>query len=86
MAYKCPRCGEPVQRAHSTGAQIAGGVVGAMIYAAFGSFSCKKCGKIARSEFPPEDQSKMTTNSVFMVIGAVVVFIAVVAILVAIRS
>ena len=78
MAYKCPRCGEPVHRGHSTGAQIAAGLVGALFYAAFGSFQCKKCGKIARSEFPHEDRAKMTTGSVLMAVGAVALFVAVI--------
>ena len=75
MAYKCPRCGEPVQRGNSSGVQAAAGLVGALFYAAFGSFQCKKCGKIARSEFPSEDRSKMTTNSILMVVGAIALLI-----------
>jgi predicted RNA-binding Zn-ribbon protein involved in translation (DUF1610 family) len=77
MAYKCPRCGEKVQRGHSTGAQAAAGLVGALFYAAFGAFQCEKCGKIPRSEFSPEDQSKMTMGSVMMVVGAIAVLIVV---------
>ncbi len=72
MSYQCPRCGEPVQRGKSTGAQISGGLVGALFYAAFGSFQCAICGKIARREFPPEVRSKMLLGSAALVIGAIV--------------
>lgn len=34
MAYQCPRCGDPVQRAYSDSAQMAAGLVGALFYAA----------------------------------------------------
>jgi hypothetical protein len=75
MAHKCPRCGEPVQRGYSGSAQATAGLVGALFYAAFGSFECKKCGKIARSEFPPEVRSKMAFVSLLLVIGAIAVAI-----------
>ena len=71
MAYKCPRCGAPVKRGHSGGAQAAAGLVGALFCSAFGSFVCKKCGKIPRKEFPAEIQSKMATGSIVMVIAAI---------------
>ena len=72
MAYQCPRCGKPVQRGHSTSAQVAAGLVGALFYAAFGSFMCPTCGKIPQREFPPADRNKMMMHSALMVIGAVV--------------
>jgi len=77
MAYKCPRCGEPVQRGYSSSAQMTAGLVGALFYAAFGSFQCKKCGKIARNEFSPTDRTKMSIFSILMVIGAVVLLVVV---------
>ncbi|MBT3200826.1 MAG: hypothetical protein HN350_13025 [Phycisphaerales bacterium] len=86
MAYKCPRCGEPVQRGHSRGAQMAGGLVGALFYAAFGSFQCEGCGKIPGNEFPAEDRSKMRVGSLMLVGGAIVLFAAVVGVLIAINS
>jgi len=78
MAYKCPRCGGPVQRGYSSSAQIAGGLVGAMFYAAFGAFTCEKCGKITRSEFSAEDRNKMTLYSGLLIIGAVALAIVVI--------
>lgn len=51
MAYNCPRCSKPVQRGRSTAAGVAGGLVGALIYSAVGSFECSTCGKIPMSEF-----------------------------------
>ncbi len=77
MAYKCPRCGEPVQRGYSASAQLAGGLVGALFAGAFGSFECKTCGKIPRNEFSSEDQGKMAVGSVLMVVGAVVLLVLV---------
>ena len=74
MAYKCPRCSEPVQRGHSSTAQVAG-LVGAMFYAAFGAFSCKKCGKISKAEFPPEDRRKMLVGTLALVIGAILLLL-----------
>ena len=45
MAHQCPRCGEPVERGYSSTAQAAAGLVGALFYAAFGAFECKKMWK-----------------------------------------
>lgn len=73
MGYTCPRCGEPVQRGYSSKAQIGAGLIGALFYAAFGSFVCKQCGKIKRSEFPPEIRRKMVLGSVAMVAGAILI-------------
>ena len=75
MAHKCPRCGEPVQRGYSSSAQATAGLVGALFYAAFGAFECKKCGKIARSEFPAEVQSKMAVVTLLLIVGAIAVAI-----------
>ena len=49
------------------------GLVGALFYAAFGSFQCPKCGKIPSNEFPPEVRSKMAMHSVIMVIVAIAI-------------
>ena len=83
MAYKCPRCGEPVRRGQSKGAGVGGGLVGILFYAAFGSFVCNSCGKIPRKEFPPEDRSKMLLGSAVMVVVAVALLAGVVVLLVA---
>jgi predicted RNA-binding Zn-ribbon protein involved in translation (DUF1610 family) len=86
MAYACPKCGAPVQRGSSATAQHAAGLVGALLYAAFAGFVCAKCGKLERSAFPPEVQSQMTRNSALMAVGAVVLFVAVIGLVVAINS
>lgn len=86
MAYQCPRCGDPVSRSYSTTAQLAGGLVGALFVAAFGSFGCKKCGKIARGEFPADVQNRMMLGSVGMVAGAVVLLVVVIGALIALNS
>jgi hypothetical protein len=86
MAYKCPRCGDPVHRGSSSAVQVSAGLVGALIFAAFGSFQCKKCGKIAKSEFSPEDRNKMLVGSVALVGGAILVLIVVIVLLALINS
>jgi hypothetical protein len=85
MAYSCPRCGESVQRGSNPGAAAAGGAVGALIAAAFGSFQCKSCGPIPRREFSPEVRSQMTLGSVGLAVGAVVLLIAAVVLLIYLR-
>jgi hypothetical protein len=85
MAYKCPRCGDPVERGTSTTAGVAGGAVGALLYSAFGSFQCKKCGAIPKHEFPTDVQGQMTRGSVTMVAIAVVLIIAVIVLLAVVR-
>ena len=81
MAYLCPRCGGPVQRGYSAGAQMAAGLVGALFYAAFGAFTCPKGGKISRSEFPAQDRNKMAAMSAIMVVAAVAIAIGVIALI-----
>jgi len=86
MPYQCPRCGEPVHRGYSAGpglvegasrAGLLGILFGIFFSAAFGDFQCKKCGKIAKSEFPPEARTKMRTKMmamfllILLVIGAI---------------
>jgi hypothetical protein len=77
MAHKCPRCGDPVQRGYSNTALVTAGLIGALFYAAFGAFECKKCGKIARNEFPEEVRIKMAGVSLLLVLGAIVAAIGV---------
>ncbi|MFO0598304.1 MAG: hypothetical protein U0228_23570 [Myxococcaceae bacterium] len=86
MAYTCPKCGGPVQRGTHSGAAAVGGVVGAMLGAAFASFECPKDGVIERASFPPEVRSQMTRNSVLLGVGALVVLVAAIGLLVAINS
>jgi len=86
MAYTCPRCGQNVARASNTSAAVAGGLVGALIYGAFGSFECGQCGPIPKEEFPPEVQSKMTAGSAAMIAGAVVLLVIAVFVIAAINS
>jgi hypothetical protein len=78
MSYKCPKCGEPVSRGYSSSAQATAGLVGALFYAAFGAFECKKCGKIARSEFAEEDRNKMLVGTLGLVAAAIVLAIVVI--------
>ncbi len=81
MAYQCPRCGGTVQRGASKVAGVAGGAVGALIFAAFGGFQCKKCGPIAKDEFPADVQRQMTLGSVALVCSALVLLVVVLGLL-----
>jgi predicted RNA-binding Zn-ribbon protein involved in translation (DUF1610 family) len=74
-AYRCPKCGEPIERRYSSEAQKAGGLAGFWLYAAFASFHCVNCGKIRRHEFPSEVRAKMATRSFLMVAGGIAVLI-----------
>jgi hypothetical protein len=85
MAYKCPRCGDPVHRGGSAAAGQAG-AVGALLGAAFGSFQCKKCGTIPKREFAPEVRSQMTMGSVTLVVVALLLLVGVIALLVYLES
>jgi hypothetical protein len=86
MAYQCPRCGGPVQRGSSTTAGMAGGLVGSLLYAAFGSFRCQKCGPIATKEFPTEVRQKMAIGSLAMIGGAILILGLVVFLIIAVNK
>jgi predicted RNA-binding Zn-ribbon protein involved in translation (DUF1610 family) len=81
MAYKCPHCGQDVQRG-SSGMGSMGGLVGLLIGAAFSGFHCPSCGKIPRRDFPPEVRSQMLLGTVALIGGAIVVLVGVIALLV----
>ena len=49
---------------------MAAGLVGALFYAAFGAFECKKCGKVSRSEFPADIQVKMAMGTLILLVVA----------------
>jgi len=85
MAYKCPRCGEPVKRGSSSAATVAGGAVGALLYSAFGSFQCKKCGPIRKREFSADVQRQITLGSATIVVVALGVVIAAIALLIVLQ-
>jgi hypothetical protein len=75
-----------VQRGSNAGVAVAGGLIGALIYSAFGSFQCKQCGAIPRSEFPPEVRQKMMTGSVMLIVGAVGALLLLIVLLVFLAS
>lgn len=78
MAYQCPRCGQEVQRGSSAMPVLLGGVVGAVLFSAFGSFECWQCGKISKQEFPPSVRAQITTNAVVLIGGAVALAVVVI--------
>jgi hypothetical protein len=85
VAYVCPRCSGPVNRGgHPVG--MVGGVVGALLAAAFGGFTCKKCGPIPKGEFPPDVQQKMTTGTVLIVFSAIAVLVVAITLIVWLTS
>lgn len=86
MAYKCPRCGDPVQRGTSGAAAAGGGAAGALLAAAFGSFQCKNCGAIPRREFSPADRRSMTLGSVGLVFAALVLIGVVIVVIVLVNQ
>lgn len=92
MSYKCPKCGDLVHRGfkHSTTAQFTGGLFGALIYAcgsaAFGNFTCNRCGEILRSSFADADRRKMLLGSLALIAVAVVVLIGGIVLFVALNK
>jgi len=71
MAYMCPRCGKPVQRGYGDKGK---GFLVFLWSHAFGPLECAKCGKIPRSEFPEEIQTKMKIGSYVLFAVSIVVF------------
>jgi hypothetical protein len=57
-------------------------MVGMLLFSAFSGFSCRKCGKIPKSEFPPNVQAKMTAGTVIMAVVAVVLLVTCVVLLI----
>ena len=76
--YVCPRCDGKLKRGGSTTAGYMGGLVGSLIASAFSSLHCNNCGQIPTHELSPETKRKYYMNSVFMVVGAIVVLVLVV--------
>ncbi len=86
MAYACPRCGKDIKRGSSTTAGVAGGLVGALIFAAIAPFQCESCGKIPMSELPQDVRSKARFNSLALVGGAILLLVLVFALIVYLNS
>jgi hypothetical protein len=59
--------------------------IGALLAQAFAGYACPRCGPIPSHEFPPEARSSMTLARLGFVLGAVVVFIILIAIIVLIN-
>ncbi len=73
--YSCPQCGDRVHRAKSEGAQRWFGLIGLMLYAAFGPMECDRCGEMRRREFPFQDQVRMLFGTLSLIGFAIVVLI-----------
>lgn len=84
--YRCPRCDGAVTRSQHGAVARQFGLVGMLIGMATAGFECASCGKIEKSEFPPDVRSQMGRGSVMMVVGALFVLAAVIGLLVAINS
>lgn len=81
--YRCPRCDGVVTRAQHGAVARQFGLVGALIGMAAAGFECASCGKIEKSEFPPDVRSQMGRGSIMMVVGAIFVLGALIALLAA---
>ncbi|MHB8879725.1 MAG: hypothetical protein ACYC8T_39055 [Myxococcaceae bacterium] len=86
MAYMCPKCGGALARASGSAARYGGGLVGVMLQAAFAGLTCAKCGDISKNELSSDDRSTMMRNSALLVVGAVVLFVAVIGLVIGINS
>jgi DNA-directed RNA polymerase subunit RPC12/RpoP len=86
MNYECPRCSKPVTKQSKSSILFGGGLVGALLASAFSSYECGACGKIPRKEFPPEIRSKMMKGTLLLIVGAVVLFVVVVGVLIALAN
>lgn len=84
--YPCPHCQKPVTRQAGGALSRAFGLVGVLLSFAFAKYECAEHGPLERSAFPPEIQSKMRLTSMGLVLGAVVLFIAVIAAVIAINA
>ena len=60
---------------------MAAGLVGALFYAAFGAFECKKCGKVPRREFSSNVQIKMAMGTLLLIGAAIALAIGVFALM-----
>ena len=86
MAYKCPRCGDPVSRSTKSGCLFGGGLVGALLSAAFSPMECRNCGTIPTHEFPPGDRVSMRMGAFGLILGAVILLVVVIVVLVALNA
>jgi uncharacterized membrane protein YidH (DUF202 family) len=84
--YPCPRCQKPVTRQAGGAIARAFGLVGVLMSYAFAKYECAEHGALERKDFAPEIQSKMRMGSMGFVIGAVVLFVALLAALVALNA
>ena len=76
MEYRCPRCDMRVERQdNNKWAWKVGGIAGSLLFSAFAKFVCKKCGKIAKSEFPKDVQKKMIEGSTLTIFIAILIFV-----------
>ncbi len=86
MTYMCPRCGKAAERKSGNAWYFGGGIVGALLASAFAGMTCATCGDLSRSEFPPEVRKKLMFGTVSMIVGAIVLLIAVITVLIWLRS
>ena len=86
MAYQCPRCGERVSRSTRSGCLFGGGLVGAMLSAAFSPMECRNCGQIPTHEFHPSDRMSMRMGAFALVFGSIILLVVVIGVIVALNS
>ena len=75
--FVCPICGGVLQRGSSTTAGLTGGMVGGLLYAAFASLECPKCGKVPSKMLPRDIRHEHWVVSFFLAACAAVLLIVV---------
>lgn len=75
--FVCPICGGVLQRGYSGTAGLAGGMVGGLLFAAFASLECPKCGKVPSRMLPRDLRQEHWVVSFFLAACAVAILIVV---------
>ncbi len=80
MEQLCPRCHEQqVYKSNTGSVGRYAGLIGLLIANSTASYNCPTCGKISLEEFPEEFQSGIKRKRIFSILGAVAIFVLVIA-------
>lgn len=82
MEQLCPRCHErQVAKSGTSNVTRHAGLLGLLIANSAASYHCPNCGKIPLAEFPEEFQSGVKKKRTFMIAGAVLLFVVIIALI-----
>ena len=82
MEQYCPRCHEQqVQKSSTSNIGRHAGLIGMLIANSAASYNCPNCGKIPLTEFPDDFQSSIKRKRTLSILGAVGVFVLLIALL-----